>query len=314
MTENKESKGWFSRLSEGLKKSTSKLTEGLTSIVTKRKLDEEMLQEFEDLLLSADVGYSTSSRLLASLKKKRFQQDVTLEEVKNILAEDLVDMLTPLEASLRFDATPTVVFMVGVNGSGKTTTTGKLAAHWKNDGLLVRMVAADTFRAAATEQLAVWADRAKVPLEKGAENADPASLVYTSYETSLSKKDNVLIVDTAGRLHTKSTLMEELKKSVRVTQKLNDAAPHYTLLVLDANIGQNSIQQVKLFQEAVNVNGLIITKLDGTAKAGIVIQLADTFKLPIFYLGVGEGLDDLKPFAAKAFVDNLLAIQRMADY
>lgn len=314
MTENKESKGWFSRLSEGLKKSTSKLTEGLTSIVTKRKLDEEMLQEFEDLLLSADVGYSTSSRLLASLKKKRFQQDVTLEEVKNILAEDLVDMLTPLEASLRFDATPTVVFMVGVNGSGKTTTTGKLAAHWKNDGLLVRMVAADTFRAAATEQLAVWADRAMVPLEKGAENADPASLVYTSYETSLSKKDNVLIVDTAGRLHTKSSLMEELKKSVRVTQKLNDAAPHYTLLVLDANIGQNSIQQVKLFQEAVNVNGLIITKLDGTAKAGIVIQLADTFKLPIFYLGVGEGLDDLKPFAAKAFVDNLLAIQRMADY
>jgi fused signal recognition particle receptor len=272
-----------------------------------------MLQEFEDLLLSADVGYSTSSRLLASLKRKRFQQDITLEEVKNILAEDLVDMLTPLEASLRFDATPTVVFMVGVNGSGKTTTTGKLAAHWKNDGLHVRMVAADTFRAAATEQLAVWADRAKVPLEKGAENADPASLVYTSYETSMSEKDNVLIVDTAGRLHTKSTLMEELKKSVRVTQKLNDAAPHYTLLVLDANIGQNTIQQVKLFQEAVNVNGLIITKLDGTAKAGIVIQLADTFKLPIFYIGVGEGLEDLKPFAAKAFVDNLLAIQRMAD-
>ena len=313
MTETNKSKGWFSRLSDGLKKSTSKLTEGLTSIVTKRKLDDLMLQEFEDLMLSSDVGYTTSTRLVAALKKKRFQQDVTLEEVKAILAEDLVEILKPLEASLQFEATPTVVFMVGVNGSGKTTTTGKLAAHWKDDGLQVRMVAADTFRAAATEQLAVWADRASAPLEKGVENADPAALVYTSYETSILQKDNALIVDTAGRLHNKSTLMEELKKIVRVTQKLNEAAPQYTLLVLDANIGQNTIQQVKLFQEAVNINGLIITKLDGTAKAGIVIQLADTFKLPIFYLGVGEGLEDLKPFTATAFVDNLLAIHRMAE-
>lgn len=313
MTEKNESKGWFSRLSDGLKKSTSKLTEGLTSIVTKRKLDDDMLQEFEDLLLSSDVGYATSTRLVAALKKKRFQQDVTLEEVKAILAEDLVEILKPLESPLQFHATPTVVFMVGVNGSGKTTTMGKLAAHWKDDGLQVRMVAADTFRAAATEQLAVWADRANVPLEKGAENADPAALVYTSYETSILKKDNALIVDTAGRLHNKSTLMEELKKIVRVTQKLNEAAPQYTVLVLDANIGQNTIQQVKLFQEAVNINGLIITKLDGTAKAGIVIQLADTFKLPIFYLGVGEGLEDLKPFTATAFVNNLLAIHRMVE-
>lgn len=313
MTQNNESKGWFSRLSEGLKKSTSKLTEGITSIVSKRKLDDDMLQDFEDVLLSADVGYSTTSRLVASLKKKRFQQDVTLDEVKAILAEDLVQILQPLEASMQFDATPTVVVMVGVNGSGKTTTTGKLAAHWKNDGMQVRMVAADTFRAAATEQLAVWADRASVPLEKGAENADPAALVYSSYETSIAQNDQALIVDTAGRLHNKSTLMEELKKIVRVTQKVNADAPHYTVLVLDANIGQNTIQQVKLFQDAVNVNGLIITKLDGTAKAGIVIQLADTFKLPIYYLGVGEGLDDLKPFTAKAFVDNLLAIQKMAD-
>lgn len=312
MTEKNESKGWLSRLSEGLKKSTSKLTEGLTSIVTKRKLDEDMLQEFEDLLLSADVGYAASSRLVATLKKKRFQQDVTLNEVKTILAEDLVQILQPLEASLDFDTPPTVVFMVGVNGSGKTTTVGKLAAQWKHEGKQVRIVAADTFRAAATEQLAVWAERAGVPMEKSSENADPAALVYTSYEHSIMQKDGVLIVDTAGRLHTKSTLMEELKKIVRVTQKLNEAAPHYTLLVLDANVCQNTLQQVKLFQEAVKVNGLIITKLDGTAKAGIVIQLADTFKLPIFYLGVGEGLDDLKPFTAAAFVDNLLAIHKVA--
>lgn len=311
MTEESKPKGWFSRLSDGLKKSTSKLTEGLTSIVTKRKLDDEMLQEIEDLLLSADVGYATSHRLVSVLKKKRFQHEVTVEEVKATLAEDLTAILKPLEQSLTFDAKPTVMFMVGVNGSGKTTTTGKLAAKWKAEGQAVRIVAADTFRAAAVEQLAVWADRADVPLEKGAANSDAAALMYSSYERSISAQDDILIVDTAGRLHTKSTLMEELKKGVRVTQKLNEKAPHYTVLVLDANIGQNTVQQVKLFQEVVNVNGLIITKLDGTAKAGIIIQLADTFKLPIYYLGVGESIEDLRPFNAAAFIENLLGLQSL---
>lgn len=311
MTDESKSKGWFSRLSDGLKKSTSKLTDGLTSIVTKRKLDDEMLQEIEDLLLSADVGYSTSHRLVAALKKKRFQQDVTVDEVKATLAEDLTSILKPLEQPLSFGAKPTVMFMVGVNGSGKTTTTGKLAAQWKAEGQKVRIVAADTFRAAAVEQLMVWADRADVPLEKGAANSDAAALVYTSYETSIAAQDDILIVDTAGRLHTKSTLMEALKKVVRVTQKLNEKAPHYTLLVLDANIGQNTVQQLKLFQEAVNVNGLIITKLDGTAKAGIIIQLADAFKLPIHYLGVGESIDDLRSFNAETFIENLLGLQSL---
>lgn len=313
MTEKTEGKGWFSRLSEGLKKSTSKITEGLTSIVTKRKLDEDMLQEIEDLLLSSDVGYGASSRLVASLKKKRFQQDVTVEEVKSTLSEELTTILSPLETSLNFNEKPTVIFMVGINGSGKTTTTGKLAAQWKNEGKRVRIVAADTFRAAAVEQLTVWAERAGVPLEKGPDNSDAAALVYKSYETSLSEKDDILMVDTAGRLHNKSTLMEELKKVVRITQKLNERTPHYTLLVLDANIGQNTIQQVKLFQEVVNINGLIITKLDGTAKAGIIIQLADTFKLPIFYLGVGESIEDLKPFSSSVFIENLLNIQRIVN-
>lgn len=304
-------KGWFSRLSDGLKQSTSKITEGLTSIVTKRKLDDDMLQDIEDVLLSADVGYSTSHRLVSAIKKKRFQQDVTLAEVKSDLAEDLTSILKPLEIPLNFNAEPSVIFMVGVNGSGKTTTTGKLAAHWKADGYKVRIVAADTFRAAAVEQLNVWADRANVPLEKGEANSDAAALVYASYEKSMSEKDDVLIVDTAGRLHTKSTLMEELKKVVRVTQKLSENAPHYTWLVLDSNIGQNTLQQVKLFQEAVKVNGLIVTKLDGTAKAGIIIQLADTFKLPIHYLGVGESLDDLRPFDAESFIENLLGLQSL---
>lgn len=313
MTEQTENKGWFSRLSAGLKKSTNRITEGLTSIVTKRKLDDEMLTEIEDLLLAADVGYNTSHRLVSTLKKKRFQQEVTLEEVKTTLAEDLSNILQPLEQPILIDQQPTVIFMVGVNGSGKTTTTGKLASQWKAEGKKVRVVAADTFRAAAVEQLAVWAERAQVPLEKGQQESDAAALVYTSYENSLKHKDDVLIVDTAGRLHTKSTLMEELKKVVRVTQKLNPDAPQYTLLVLDSNIGQNTIQQVKLFQEAVNVNGLILTKLDGTAKAGIVIQLADTFKLPIFYLGVGEGIEDLRPFNGQAFVENLLGLNSIMN-
>lgn len=313
MTEQTENKGWFSRLSAGLKKSTNRITEGLTSIVTKRKLDDEMLTEIEDLLLAADVGYNASHRLVSTLKKKRFQQEVTLEEVKTTLAEDLSNILQPLEQPILIDQQPTVIFMVGVNGSGKTTTTGKLASQWKAEGKKVRVVAADTFRAAAVEQLAVWADRAQVPLEKGQQESDAAALVYTSYEKSLKHKDDVLIVDTAGRLHTKSTLMEELKKVVRVTQKLNPDAPHYTLLVLDSNIGQNTLQQVKLFQEAVNVNGLILTKLDGTAKAGIVIQLADTFKLPVFYLGVGEGIEDLRPFNGQAFVENLLGLNSIMN-
>lgn len=313
MTDESKPKGWFSRLSDGLKKSTSKLTDGLTSIVTKRKLDDEMLQDIEDLLLSADVGYATSHRLVSALKKKRFQQDVTVDEVKATLAEDLTSILKPLEQPLAFKAKPTVIFMVGVNGSGKTTTTGKLAAQWKAEGQAVRIVAADTFRAAAVEQLTVWADRADVPLEKGAANSDAAALVYSSYEASITEQDDILIVDTAGRLHTKSTLMEELKKVVRVTQKLNEQAPHYTLLVLDANIGQNTVQQAKLFQEAVNVNGLIITKLDGTAKAGIIIQLADAFKLPIHYLGVGESIEDLRPFEAETFIENLLSLKSLID-
>jgi fused signal recognition particle receptor len=312
MSEETPKKGWFARLGEGLKKSTTRLTDGLTAIVTKRKLDDEMLQDIEDVLLAADVGYATSQRVVKSLKKKRFGQEVTLDEVKATLVEDLLETLQPLEQAFKLDAAPTTIFMVGVNGSGKTTTTGKLAAQWANEGKQVRAVAADTFRAAAVEQLAVWAARAGVPLEKGLPNSDAAALSYKAYEIAITQKDDVLLVDTAGRLHTKTTLMEELKKMVRVVQKINPDAPHYTLLVLDANIGQNTLEQVRIFQDAVNVNGLILTKLDGTSKAGIVIQLAETFKLPIFYLGVGEGLEDLRPFNAEAFLKNLLGLARVS--
>jgi fused signal recognition particle receptor len=309
MTDSK--KGWFARLGDGLKKSTSRLTDGIASIVTKRKLDDAMLQDIEDVLLSADVGYAASSRLVSELRKKRFHQEVNVEDIKTTLAESLTNSLKSFEAPLTVEQQPTVVFMVGVNGSGKTTTTGKLAAQWKQAGKNVRMVAADTFRAAAVDQLSVWADRANVPLETAPEGGDAAALTYKAYEMATHHNDDILIVDTAGRLHTKSTLMEELKKIVRVTQKLNPNAPHYTLLILDANIGQNTLQQVKLFQEAVSINGLIITKLDGTAKAGIVIQLAETFKLPIFYLGVGESIDDLRPFDAAVFTENLLGLTRI---
>lgn len=307
MTEEKKA-GWFSRLGTGLKKSTTFITDGLTSIVTKRKLDEAMLQDIEDVLLSADVGIESINKLLSRLKKHRFNQEITLDEIKQFLADDIQALLSELEGHMEFVHQPTVLFMIGVNGSGKTTTTGKLAAQWKSENKRVRLVAADTFRAAAVEQLSVWSSRANVPIETTEPGADAAALVYRSYERSINANDDILIVDTAGRLHNKSTLMEELEKIVRVTKKLNEHAPHYTLLVLDANIGQNTLQQVKAFQEAVNINGLILTKLDGTAKAGIVIQLADTFKLPIYFLGVGENLDDLKPFNAKAFSENLLGL------
>ncbi len=306
--------GWFSRLGTGLKKSTNKITEGLASIVSKRKLDDYMLQDIEDILLSSDVGFSATTKILSRLKKQRFNQEVTLEEVKQFLAEDIQAILKPLERELEYSKTPTVVFMVGVNGSGKTTTTGKLAAQWSSNGKKVRLVAADTFRAAAVEQLSVWSERAQVPIEKSDAGSDAAALVYRSYELSINQSDDLLVVDTAGRLHNKSTLMDELEKIIRVTKKINSDAPHYTLLVLDANIGQNTLQQVKAFQDSVDINGLILTKLDGTSKAGIVIQLADTFNLPIYYLGVGEGIHDLQSFNSNAFSENLLSLSKLKNY
>jgi fused signal recognition particle receptor len=298
---------WFTRLKQGLQKSSTRLTEGVTSLITHRKLDDEALEELEDLLVMSDLGVSTAQNLVKNLGKKRYNQNITSDEIRSIFADEIEAILKPraLELVPQASSKPFVVLVLGVNGSGKTTTIGKLAKQWKDQGLKVSLIAGDTFRAAAMEQLEIWAKRAGVPLEM-APTKDAAGLVYEGIQKAAARGDDVVLIDTAGRLHNKTVLMEELKKIRRVIQKLNPDAPHATLLVLDATTGQNALTQVKVFQEASNVSGLVVTKLDGTAKGGILVAIAQQFDIPIPYIGVGEGIDDLHAFSAKGFAENLM--------
>ncbi len=301
---------WFKRLTEGLKKSTTKITEGITTLVTHRKLDDEMLEELEDLLITSDLGVTVSQDLIKILRKKKFNQNITSEEVRSDFADEISTILEPHAIPLvpKGSGTPFVVLVLGVNGSGKTTTIGKLAKQWKDEGYQLSLVAGDTFRAAATEQLEVWAKRANVPLEM-APSKDAAGLVFDALEKAKTRGDDIVIIDTAGRLHNKTLLMEELKKIRRVIQKIDPTAPHATLLVLDATTGQNAITQVKVFQEAVDVSGLIITKLDGTAKGGVLVAIAQQFALPVHAIGVGETIEDLHTFSAKEFSQSLMGVR-----
>ena len=304
-------KGWFTRLKEGLKKTSSKLGDGITSLIHKRKLDAQALEDLEEILIQADMGTQVARDMVAALSKERFEKEVTDEEVRTFLAEEvariLEDAARPLE--MQSDHKPFVILVVGVNGSGKTTTIGKMAASYARAGKKVRVAAGDTFRAAAVDQLDVWAQRAGVAIVRP-QNAstDPASLLYDALATSQRQGDDILMVDTAGRLHNKSDLMAELDKMVRVLKKLDPSAPHACLLVLDATVGQNAHMQVELFQKVANVTGLVITKLDGTAKAGVVVALTQRFGLPIHLIGVGESLEDLQPFEATPFAKGLLGI------
>ncbi len=299
---------WFSRLKDGLKKSSTKISDGITTLVTHRKLDDEILDELEELLITSDVGVATAHDLVQKLGKKKYNQSITSEEIRTLFAEEIKVILTPSAIPLKPEGhKPFVILVLGVNGSGKTTTIGKLAKQWKDQGYKVSLVAGDTFRAAATEQLEVWAERAQVPLEK-APTKDAAGLVFESLEKAKARGDDLVLIDTAGRLHNKDTLMDELKKIRRVIQKIDPSAPHATLLVLDATTGQNALTQVKIFQEAVNVSGLIVSKLDGTAKGGILVAISQQFKLPIHAIGVGETIEDLHTFSAKDFADNLMSI------
>ncbi len=300
---------WFKRLTEGLKKSTTKITEGITTLVTHRKLDDEMLEELEDLLITSDLGVAASSDLIEKLRKKKYNQDITPEEVRLEFAKEIATLLEPHTVELipKGVATPYVVLVLGVNGSGKTTTIGKLAKQWKDEGFQVSLVAGDTFRAAAIEQLEVWAKRAGVPIET-APGKDAAGLVFDALQKAKERGDDVVIIDTAGRLHNKSALMDELKKIIRVIQKIDPSAPHSTLLVLDATTGQNALTQVKVFQEVANVSGLIITKLDGTAKGGVVVAISQQFPLPLHAIGVGEKIEDLHAFSAEEFAKGLMGV------
>ena len=309
MTEAQEKKpGWLARLRSGLQKSSAKLSENITGVFTKKKLDADALAELEESLIAADLGPTVAARLVKDFGKSRFGKDVEEGEIKTALAGQLAELLQPYAVPLTIDEDkkPFVVLMVGVNGTGKTTTIGKLAQHYARQGLKVMMAAGDTFRAAAASQLKIWGERAGAEVIAGEQGGDAAALAYQSLEKAKAAGADLLLVDTAGRLHNKGDLMQELAKIVRVLKKIDPSAPHATLLTLDATTGQNAHAQVEIFREIAQVTGLVVTKLDGSAKGGVVVALADRFKLPIHAIGVGEGAEDLQPFDAKDFAKALV--------
>jgi fused signal recognition particle receptor len=302
--------GFFSRLKQGLSRSTQKLTEGITTVFQKRRLDDAALEELEELLIAADLGTEAASRVIAAFRRSRFGKEVTDAEVKQALAEEIAAILAPVARPLALDPAkqPHVVLVVGVNGTGKTTTIGKLALTYREQGLRPVLVAGDTFRAAAVEQLQIWGERVGAPVVAGGAGADPAGLSFDALTRAKAEAADVLLIDTAGRLHNKAALMEELRKIIRVLRKQDATAPHSVLLVLDATTGQNAVQQVRVFKEMVDVTGLVVTKLDGSARGGIVVALAETFGLPVHAVGVGEQATDLRPFDAEEFARGLVGL------
>jgi fused signal recognition particle receptor len=303
--------GWFARLKAGLSRSSGSLTEQIAGVVTRRRLDAETLEELEEALITADLGVETSAVLVKAVARDRFGKEVTDAEVREALAAAVAKELEPVAEPLPHRARfrPQVVLVCGVNGTGKTTTIGKLANQAVGAGLKVVLAACDTFRAAAVEQLQVWGQRNGVPVIRGKEGADPAGLAFEALEQARAQDADLLVIDTAGRLQNKQGLMDELRKIVRVLKKLDPEAPHDTVLVLDATTGQNAHNQVEIFKGMVDVTGLIVTKLDGTAKGGVVVALARRFGLPIHAIGVGETVEDLRPFEAPAFARALLGLE-----
>jgi fused signal recognition particle receptor len=306
--ESGQKKSWFNRLKDGLTRSSTRLTDGITGIFTKRKLDDETLEELEDLLIGVDLGPTNAAQMTAELARTRFGKDITPEEVREALADQAAAVLEKVAIPLRPEGRPSVILMVGVNGSGKTTTIGKLAHLWQAQGLSVVMAAGDTFRAAAVEQLKIWGERTGAPVVSRPIGADAAGLAFDAYETARRDGADVLLIDTAGRLQNKKTLMEELAKVVRVLKKQDPSIPHHVVLVLDATTGQNAHSQVEAFLEAVNVTGLIVTKLDGTARGGVVVSLAQSFGLPVHAVGVGESAEDLQDFDPRQFARSLMGL------
>lgn len=308
--ESDEKTGLLSRLKRGLSKTSSQLGEGIGAILVKRKLDDETLDELEELLIVSDMGAPAAAKIRERFSKGRYEKEIDEEEIKTALAEEITPLLAPVEQPLDIlpQHQPTVIMVVGVNGNGKTTTIGKLAMRYRRDGHQVMLAAADTFRAAAVEQLSEWARRADVPIVTGNAQADPASVAYTALERAKADGADILLIDTAGRLQNKQNLMAELAKIARVLKKGDERAPHHTLMVLDGTTGQNALSQVKHFKDCVDLTGLAVTKLDGTARGGVVVALADTFGLPIHYIGVGEQIDDLQTFDARQFARSLVGV------
>nr|WP_245413624.1 signal recognition particle-docking protein FtsY [Mangrovicella endophytica] len=294
---------WFQRLREGLSRSSNQLSGSITALFTKRRLDEETLQDFEDVLIQADLGVETAMRITGRLADGRFGREISGDAVRAILADEVETVLKPVAIPLELDLEkkPHVILVVGVNGTGKTTTIGKLTAKLARAGLKVTLCAGDTFRAAAVEQLKIWGERTGSPVVARATGADAAGLAYEAYDEAVANDSDVLIIDTAGRLQNKAELMAELEKIVRVLSKREPDAPHTVLQTLDATTGQNALSQVEIFRNVAGVNGLVMTKLDGTARGGILVAIAARYKLPVYFIGIGEGIDDLEPFKARDF-------------
>jgi fused signal recognition particle receptor len=300
--------GFFGRLKSGLSRSAAKLTDGITATFTKRKLDDEALEELEDQLIAADLGTDVANRVIRDFRSTRFGREVTDQEIKETLAAEIAKVLQPVAKPLVLDPArkPYVILMAGVNGAGKTTTIGKLAAQYRAAGLVSVLAAGDTFRAAAVEQLQVWGTRAGAEVVTAPPNSDAASLAHDALARAQKIDADVLLIDTAGRLHNKTALMEELQKIIRVIRKLDPTAPHAVLLTLDATTGQNAVTQVGIFKEMVELSGLIVTKLDGSARGGIVVALAEQFGLPIHAVGTGEQITDLQDFDPAEFARALV--------
>ncbi|MBZ9861263.1 signal recognition particle-docking protein FtsY [Mesorhizobium sp. CA12] len=296
-------RSWFQRMREGLARSSRELTGNIAGVFTKRKLDEDTLQDLEDVLIRADLGLETALRVTDSLASSRYGRDVSDVEVRAVMAAEVEKVLAPVARPLELDLShkPHVVLVVGVNGTGKTTTIGKLAAKLTDGGLKVMLAAGDTFRAAAIEQLKIWGERTKSPVIASKLGADAAGLAYDAFEKAKEAGSDVLIIDTAGRLQNKTELMAELEKIVRVLGKLDPEAPHTVLQTVDATTGQNALNQVEIFRNVAGVNGLVMTKLDGTARGGILVAIAAKHRLPVYFIGVGEQVDDLEPFSASEF-------------
>lgn len=300
---------FWQKLGLGLKKSSDKISGGLTDIFSKKKLDSASLAELEDLLLISDMGVKASEKLLSAFAAQKLDKDITPEEIRQLLAKKIENILKPCEQEFSVaDVKPYVILMVGVNGAGKTTTIGKLAAKLQAQGKKISFIAGDTFRAAAVEQLKVWANRLNIHIFSGTDGCDSAGLCYDGLQQAIKNGDDVVFIDTAGRLQNKNGLMDELKKIIKVMKKVIPEAPHKVLLTIDAATGQNAISQIQIFKDTAEVNGLIVTKLDGSSKGGIIVAAAEEFALPVYFIGVGEQIEDLDSFNAHDYANALLGL------
>ena len=311
-TQEQPKQSWWRRLSSGLKRTSSAIGTAVSDLVTKRKLDRAMLEDIEDVLLRADLGTEVAARVAAAVGEGRYDKAISADEVKTVVATEVEKVLAKVAEPLAIDAAkkPFVILVVGVNGSGKTTTIGKLASRLRSEGRKVMLAAGDTFRAAAIEQLKIWGERTGAPVVARPHGSDAASLAFDALTQGRADGTDVLLIDTAGRLQNKTELMNELEKVVRVMRKVDASAPHAVLLVLDATVGQNALSQVDIFRKVAGVTGLVMTKLDGTARGGILVALAEKFALPVHFIGVGEGVEDLEPFEARDFAEAIAGVER----